>query len=52
MTESAISRFEPSTGTFAGRLESHGVAVQRWSEADRVRPGINPGANRTNAATR
>ena len=28
-TESVCSRFEPSTGTSAGRLESQGVAVQR-----------------------
>ncbi len=28
-TESVCSRFEPSTGTSAGRLESQGVPVQR-----------------------
>jgi hypothetical protein len=28
-TESVCSRFEPSSGTSAGRLESQGVPVQR-----------------------
>jgi hypothetical protein len=44
-TASPCSRFEPRSGTSGGRMDSQGAEVHRKSDADRVLPGIRPGAN-------